>query len=106
MDSLFIPYDDIENKCAILVNNDYYYVYDIVDDELSDSYDVVLFNGYFKFKGKEVNNVLVSDCYPNITNNFYYRNDITNILINVLIISLFGIYLPWRIFTRFIKKVR
>lgn len=104
--ALFIPYENIDNKCAILVNEDYFYVYDIINGELSEEYDVVLFNNYFKFKGKEINNVLVADCYSNITNNFYYRNDLTNVLINVLIISLFGIYLPWRIFTRFIKKIR
>lgn len=104
--ALFIPYEDITNKCAILVNNDYFYVYNIENNEISTDYDIVYFNNYYKIKGKEVNNVLVTDCYPYITNDFYYRHDLTNILINVLIISLFGILLPTYIFTYFFKRFR
>lgn len=33
-----------------------------------------------------------------ITNDYWYRLDITNVLINVTIILLFGAYLPFRIF--------
>nr|DAU95966.1 MAG TPA: hypothetical protein [Inoviridae sp.] len=33
-----------------------------------------------------------------ITNDYWYRLDLTNILINFTIIVIFGLYFPWRIF--------
>lgn len=33
-----------------------------------------------------------------LTNDYWYRLDLTNILINFTIIAIFGLYLPWRIF--------
>lgn len=33
-----------------------------------------------------------------LTNDYWYRIDLTNILINFTIIAIFGLYLPWRIF--------
>lgn len=39
-----------------------------------------------------------------ITNDYWYRTDITNILINVTIIILFGMYLPFRIFKSLFGK--
>ena len=39
-----------------------------------------------------------------ITNDYWYRLDLTNVLLNVTIISLFGLYLPWRIFKSLFGK--
>lgn len=39
-----------------------------------------------------------------ITNDFWYRLDITNVLINITIIILFGMYLPFRIFKSLFGK--
>ena len=39
-----------------------------------------------------------------ITNDFWYRLDLTNVLLNVTIIALFGLYLPWRIFKSLFGK--
>lgn len=42
----------------------------------------------------------------NITNNFYYRNDISDILITFLIILIIGFGIPFKIITRFFKRFR
>lgn len=39
-----------------------------------------------------------------ITNDFYYRQDLPNILIMFLIINIFGIYLPIKIFSKIFRK--
>lgn len=40
-----------------------------------------------------------------ITDNVYYRNDFDSILIIFLIMSLFGFYMPLRIFKRLFRRV-
>lgn len=39
-----------------------------------------------------------------ITNDFYYRQDLPNILVMFLIINVFGIYLPIKIFSKLFRK--
>lgn len=40
-----------------------------------------------------------------LTNDYYYRNDFPNILIMFFIISLVSIYLPYKIFCHFCRRV-
>lgn len=42
----------------------------------------------------------------NLTTDFYYRNDLSDILIIFSIIILFGFLLPWKIISRFWKRLR
>lgn len=39
-----------------------------------------------------------------LTDNYYYRNDLSDILIVFTIICLFGLYLPYRIFLHLFKR--
>lgn len=39
-----------------------------------------------------------------LTNDFYYRTDLSNILIIFFIIAVIGIYMPLKIFFRFFKR--
>lgn len=41
-----------------------------------------------------------------LTNDFYYRNDLDSILIIFLIMCIFGIYLPIRLFMKLFKRVK
>lgn len=41
----------------------------------------------------------------NLTNDFYYRNDFDSILIIFVIIVIFSIWLPFKIFSRFCKRL-
>ena len=41
----------------------------------------------------------------NLTDNYYYRNDFPNILIMFSIISIVGIYLPYRIFSHLCRRI-
>lgn len=42
----------------------------------------------------------------NLTTDFYYRNDLADILIIFSIIVIFGFILPWKIISRFWKRLR
>lgn len=42
----------------------------------------------------------------NITTDFYYRNDFTDILVMFSIFCLFGIYIPLKVFTRIFRRLR
>lgn len=42
----------------------------------------------------------------NLTTDFYYRNDLADILIIFSIIIIFGFILPWKIISRFWKRLR
>lgn len=42
----------------------------------------------------------------NLTTDFYYRNDLADILIIFSIIIIFGFLLPWKIISRFWKRLR
>lgn len=101
---IYVPQDNTYNKCYVVqgegvirgyaqipttnstVNyRDYYINSDYIYRDGSQS-----FNQYSTTPTCLANSV--------ITNDYWYRLDITNVLINVAIISLFGLYLPWRIF--------
>lgn len=40
-----------------------------------------------------------------LTDDFYYRNDFDRILVIFIIIVIFGIWLPFKLFSRFCKKL-
>ena len=102
---LYLPYDNIDNLCPIIVDSEKVYVYTIEDNELSNEYDIVFFNNYFKVKGKEINNYDLTDCYEYVTNDYWYKLDLYKTFVMFDTIFLFGFLIPWYIFTQFFKRI-
>ena len=44
--------------------------------------------------------------HANVSDDYFYRNDITDILITFTILMLFVVYIPLKIFMRFFRRIR
>ena len=101
---IYVPNDSTYNKCYVVQNEDIIRGYDRVPiNNTNYNYrDYYIHSDYIYKDGNGTWSqystlpiCLSSDIF---TNDFYYRLDLTNVLINVFIISIFGLYFPWRIF--------
>lgn len=101
---IFVPEDDTYNKCYVVQSEGVIRGYDRQPNyNLSYNYRDYYIRSDYIFKDgtgnwSQYSTLPVCLSSDIITNDYWYRLDITNVLINVLIISLFGLYLPWRIF--------
>lgn len=101
---IFVPQDNTYNKCYVVQSEGVIRGYEEVPQvnrtvNYRDYYiksDYIYRDGYQTFSSYSTPPTCLSSDL--ITNNYWYRLDITNVLINVFIIALFGLYLPWRIF--------
>ena len=107
---IYVPEDNTYNKCYVVQSEGVIRGYNKVPtNNTSYSYRDYYIRSDYIFKDGSGNwgqttNLPVCLSSDIITNDFYYRIDITNILINVLIISIFGIYIPFRIFKALFGK--
>ena len=112
MNNIFLPVDNVSDfACYSVYDKDTiraYYTMPKVDSS-SDYVDFFVNNHYLEKTGTQSwgqwSNYLPV-CLPSnsITNDFYYRNDLPDILIIFTIICLFGLYFPLKIFSRLFKK--
>lgn len=101
---IYVPQDSTYNKCYVVQSEGVIRGYEEVPQinrtvNYRDYYiksDYIYRDSYQTFGTYSTPpTCLASDV---ITNNYWYRIDLTNILINFTIIAIFGLYLPWRIF--------
>lgn len=101
---IYVPEDNIYNKCYVIQNEEVIRGYEEIPQNnrtinYRDYYiksDYIYRDGYQTFSQYTTLPICLSSDI--LTNDFWYRLDITNVLINVLIISIFGFYLPFKIF--------
>lgn len=101
---IYIPIDNTYNKCYVVQSEGVIRAYDKVPTTNTNynyrDYYIKSDYIYREGTGNWGQYATLPICLDSdiITNDFYYRLDITSILINVSIIFFFGIYIPFRIF--------
>lgn len=105
MSKIYVPsYDD--NSCVYILNSDIIRVYET--QPTFDSYinytDYFYNSHYMSTTNSQYfsNADIIPTCenLDNITNEFYYRNDLFDILGSFIILSIFCIYMPYKIISR------
>ncbi len=101
---IYVPQDNTFNKCYVVQNEEVIRAYDRTpSNNVSYNYRDYYIRSDYIFKdgtGTWSQYTTLPLCLSSdiITNDYWYRIDITSVLINVLIIAIFGLYFPWRIF--------
>lgn len=101
---IFVPEDNTYNKCYVMQSEGVIRGYDTTpSNNVSYNYRDYYIKSDYYYKdgsGSWSQYATLPVCLSSsvITNDYWYRLDITSILINVTIIALFGLYIPWRIF--------
>lgn len=109
MDKIYVPSETIYNKCYVVQNSDVIRAYDKVPNNNTDyNYRDYYINSSYIYKdgyGSWGSYSTLPVCLDSdvITNDYYYRLDFPNILIMFLIINIFAIYLPIKIFSKLFK---
>lgn len=101
---IYVPEDNTYNKCYVVQNEGVIRGYDRVPSNNTNyNYRDYYVKSDYMFRdgsGTWSSYTTLPTCLSSdiLTNDYWYRLDITSVLINVTIISLFGLYFPWRIF--------
>lgn len=109
MDKIYVPRETIYNKCYVVQNSDVIRAYDRVPTNNTDyNYRDYYINSSYIYKDGfgswgSYSNLPICLTSDVITNDYYYRLDFPNILIMFLIINIFAIYLPIKIFSKLFK---
>ena len=105
---LYVPIDSFNNVCVEKLNTDIIRVYDSVNINQENNYtDYNSTNHYASYKSS-----IILTSNPNcvssehLTNDIYYRNDLSHILVIFFIMSIFIFYIPFKLIMRFYRKGR
>lgn len=110
MNNIFVPEDNIYNACYVVQNEDVIRGYDRVPSyNTSYNYRDYYINSSYIYRDgsgqwNNYSNLPVCLSSDVITNDFYYRLDLPNILVIFLIINIFAIWLPIKIFANLFRK--
>lgn len=109
-DKIYMPTSTTYNKCYVVQSEGVIRGYDRVPSyNTSYNYRDYFINSSYIFRegqGTWSNYSTLPVCLDNniITNDFYYRLDFSHILITFLIINIFAIYIPIKIFSKIFRK--
>lgn len=109
-DLIFIPSDTTYNKCYVVQSEGVIRGYDRVptNNTTYNYRDYYVNSSYIYRDGSgtwnQYSNLPVCLDSDIITNNFYYRLDLANILICFFVINIFCIYIPIKIFSKIFKR--
>lgn len=107
---IYVPEDSTYNKCYVVQSEGVIRGYDRQPSNNTNySYRDYYINSSYIFKdnvGSWGQYTTLPICLSSdvITNDIYYRQDMPQILLMFLIINIFGIYLPIKIFSKIFKK--
>lgn len=107
----YLPKIDIQN-CIVVdnLNNGYIRVYDRTPYANSNIHyiDYFIDKDYITREGTQsfsnYNYTVNCQNHDNYTTDFYYRVDLDRILVIFIVIAIFGIYLPLKIFSKMFKR--
>lgn len=107
---IYVPRDTTYDKCYVIQSEGVIRGYDVyprnnINYNYRDYYirsDYIYRDG----QGSWSNYTTLPTCLPtsDITNEYWYRVDFSNVLVMFLIINIFGIYLPIKIFSKIFRK--
>lgn len=105
MSKIYVP-NYTNNSCVHILDKDTIRVYEITPT--NDSYiayvDYYINSHYLSVENLQYfdtnDNIPTCENISNITNEFYYRNDLIDILCCFIIICIFAIYMPYKIISR------
>lgn len=102
---IYVPKEYLNKPCYI-VNNDYIRVYNSINNNQQNVVYDIYVNQHYQVKQNTAtyNTSTQCDTLNTYTSDFYYRNDLSDILIIFLIICLFIFYLPYKIVSRFMGR--
>lgn len=109
-EKIFMPESSTYNKCYVVQSEGVIRAYDRLPGyNTSYNYrDYYINNSYIYRDGQGTwsNYSTLPICLDSdvITRDYYYRLDMPNILLMFLIINIFGIYLPIKLFSKIFKK--
>lgn len=109
-DLIYVPITNQYNKCYVVQSEGVIRGYDrYPQTNVSYNYRDYYINSNYIFRDGSSSwsqYATLPICLPSskITNEFYYRNDFSNILIIFFIFNIFAIYLPIKIFSKFLRK--
>lgn len=107
---IFVPRDTTFNKCYVIQSEGVIRGYDTIPrNNTSYNYrDYYIRSDYIYRDGEGTwsSYTTLPSCISSsdITNDFWYRIDISNVLIMFLIINIFGIFIPIKIFSKLFRK--
>lgn len=107
---IYVPEDTIYNKCYVVQGEGVIRGYDRTPSYNTNyNYRDYYINSSYIYRdnsGSWGSYATLPVCLSSsdITNDIYYRLDMPNILLMFLIINIFGIYLPIKIFSKIFKK--
>lgn len=105
---IYVP--NLNHKCYVIQNEEVLRGYDEIPTSNSTiEYTDYYFNANYIYKEgvQTFNNYsTLPICLANseLTTDFYYRNDFADILLIFTIMCIFGIYIPLKLFQRFIRR--
>ena len=106
---IYVPTDlNNNNFCYTFVNTDILREYKTINLNQENNYtDFNTGNHYSSFNSKEYLSIQPSCIDHNsLTNDFYYRNDFSHILVIFIIMLFIIFYIPYKIILRFYRKGR
>lgn len=107
---IYVPRDTTFNKCYVIQSEGVIRGYDTIPrNNTSYNYrDYYIRSDYIYRDGEGTwsSYTTLPSCISSsdITNDFWYRIDISNVLIMFLIINIFGIFIPIKIFSKLFRK--
>lgn len=110
MDKIFLPNDNIYNKCYVVQSEGVIRGYDIVPRTNANyNYRDYYIKSNYIYRdgtGSWSQYATLPVCLDSdiVVHDYWYRLDLANILTTFLIINIFGIYLPIKIFSKIFRK--
>lgn len=111
MTKIFLPIDVSDNQCAVMVSDGHIRVYDRVPNGTNINgvhyYDFYIRDDYIQTEGTtNFSSYTTYNCInsSNFTTDYWYRLDIDKIVTVFLAVAIVGIWLPYKIFSRFLGR--
>lgn len=107
---IYLPQDSTYNKCYVVQNEDVIRAYDrIPSNNVSYNYRDYYINSDYIYKDgtgtwSQYSTLPVCLSSDVITHDYYYRTDFPSILLGFLIMSIFCLYIPLKIFSKIFRK--
>lgn len=107
---IYVPQTEIYNKCYVVQSEGVIRGYDTVPrNNVNYTYRDYYINSSYIYRdgnGSWSQYSTLPTCLSStdITNDYWYRLDLPNVLVMFLIVNIFGIYLPIKIFSKLFRK--
>lgn len=108
MYDVFVPFDDLSNNYCVTYNDDgsvlYYFDREQISNDVITGKKVFV-NNHYNIIDSTFENIKIN-CInnDNLTNNWFYRNDLPDVLISFFFMISFFFCIPFILFSRIFKR--